>query len=186
MWPLLAAGAGLAGSIYSANKQADAMEEANSGELPEWLKPYVVGTGPVPEHIAGNPLINTNWMDYIKNLGSGQYDAPWQPMTANSPWFNPDQTFTPEQQEGSPYGALPEGMNPYTTPPPPQQEQGGGMDMDALTSFLKNKQSAMMLGGEGAQYGNTGDIYGHMRRMNPDMSYSEMDKMNELAKLLGR
>ena len=182
----IAAALGAAGSIIGGKMMGDSAEDAAEAarELPDWLKPYVTGGG-VPEYLQSQPKTNTAWMDYISRLGSGQPAGPWQPMNNASPWFNPDQTFTP-QQDGSPYGALPEGMAPHGQIPPQQQQGGGGMDMDALTSFLKNKQSAMMLGGEGAQYGNTGNIYGHMRRMNPDMSYQEMDKMNELAKLLGR
>lgn len=122
---LAGAAAGAAGSAYSANQNAKAAESAAGGDLPDWLRPYIKGVGGTPEHISETPQINTNWMDYIKRLGEGEYDTPWQPMTQNSPWFNPDQTFTPEGSQGlgNPYGTLPQ-------PPPmqqPMQPQGPSM-----------------------------------------------------------
>lgn len=183
-WGMVAGAAiGTVGSIYGANKAAGVAEE--SRDLPDWLKPYITGKGDIPSYIERDPLINTNWMDYVKRLGQGDTGAQWNPMTANSPWFQPDKTFTPNEG-GGPYGQLPPGMDPYGAPPQQPQQQGGGLDIDALTSFLKNKNTAMFMGGEGAQYGNTGDIYGYMKRGGSDMSYSQMDELNELAKLLGR
>lgn len=123
------AGAGLLGSVYSSNKAAEAAEEANSGELPEWLKPYILGDGSVPEWLTQQPKTNSNWLDYIGNLGQGDTAAPWQPMNENALQFHPERQFTPED-DGSQYGALPPGMNepPPQAMPPPQELQGRGYD----------------------------------------------------------
>ena len=148
MLPLLAAGATLAGSIYGANKQADAVKEANSGELPDWLKDYVLGSGPVPSHIAETPLINTNWMDYVMRLGQGDQSAQWNPMTADSPWFNPDQTFTPEPG-GGPYGQLPPGMQQPAQPP---VAQGPLFSQDQFQQAkLEARINGMLEGPDGPQ-----------------------------------
>ena len=143
----------LAGSVYSANKNADAMEDANSGDLPDWLKPYIKGDGEIPSYLTEDPLINTNWLDHIGQLGQGQYDSEWQPAFSNSPHFNPEQTFTPEQ-DGSPYGAGPPPPPPEEAPPEqqglppmfagmfgPQQQQTSGMTDDP---FMNSTMDSML------------------------------------------
>jgi len=129
---LVTAGAGLAGSVYGSNKAADAAEAANSGDLPEWLKPYMTGNV-VPDYLKQNPKLNTNWLDYITQLGEGNYESSWQPMSNQSPFFNPDQTFTPEPG-GGPYGQLPPGMQQ----PPPQQTTPG-RTVDDIIDDIKRK-----------------------------------------------
>lgn len=115
------AAVGAYGSYKSGKAQEEAME--NAGELPEWLKPYIIGDGSVPEWVTQQPKTNTKWLEYIGKLGQGDTSAPWQPMNENALQFHPEQQFTPED-DGSQYGALPPGMN---QPPPPQMQQGGGM-----------------------------------------------------------
>ena len=180
---LIGGGLGLIGSIIGGNKQEDMYEE--SRELPDWLKPYITGNGPTPSYIDNDPLINTNWMDYVMRLGQGDTDAQWAPMTGNSPWFNPDKTFTPDQG-GGPYGQLPPGFDPYGQAQQPQQPAGGGMDMDALTSFLRQKKMAGGMMGEMADYSSPLMMRSEMRRLGNDMSYDEFNKYGELAGLLGR
>lgn len=123
-WGAVAVGViGAGAGIYSANKSADAMADANSGDLPDWLKPYMTGGGGTPSYIDQDPLINSNWMDYVNQLGQGQWDAPWQPMTDQSLQFHPERQFTPVD-DGSPYGSLPE-QPPVAEQPiaPPVQQQ---------------------------------------------------------------
>ena len=113
---IIGAGAALIGSSQQADAQQEAAEQ--SQQLPPWLEPYMTGQY-VPQHISGSPLINTNWMDYITQLGQGNYNAPWQPMVPQSPWFNPDQTFTPgPATPDMPYGTLSPDQPGYTTPGP--------------------------------------------------------------------
>jgi len=135
-----------AAGVYGANKAASAAEKAAGGDLPDWLRPYIKGAGDIPKHLTENPQINTNWMDYIKQLGEGGYDAPWQPMTADSPWFNQDQTFTPEAG-GGPYGQLPPGMN---APPMMEQQQGPPQ----LTREMMLQMNSM--GGKGVEFDGGG------------------------------
>lgn len=141
--PLVTAGAGLAGSIYSSNKAADAAEAANSGDLPDWLRPYIKGAGPIPSYLTETPKINTGWLEYIQQLGRGDPNANWQPMTADSPFFNPDQTFTPGPADAqNPYGALPPGMN---QPPPGQQtpqqpQQPPGRTAEQIVADINRRQ----------------------------------------------
>ena len=168
---LVAGGLGLAGSVYGANKAADAAEE--SRELPEWMRPYVLGDGSVPEYMQERPKINTQWIDYIKRLGEGGYDAPWAPMTADSPWFNQDQTFTPEPG-GGPYGSLP------STKQPPVQ-QGGGMDLDAFTQFAERMARQNQISGMEDVPWDSGKRYSRDFR---DMSRSEFNGMDKLYQLM--
>jgi hypothetical protein len=109
----------------------------SSQESEPWkpIRPYIKGKGPVPDYVAGNPMINTNWLDYIAGLGGTNWDAPWQPPFATSPYFNPDQTFTPgPPTDGYPYGTPsdPNGAPPPEAPPPEAPpgasgSPGGGM-----------------------------------------------------------
>ena len=132
-WGVGSAAVSVIGGMYSANKNADAMENANSGDLPDWLRPYIKGGGPIPAYLTEDPPINQNWLDHIGELGQGQYDSEWQPAFASDPQFNPDQTFTPVDN-GSPYGALPEGVVGYgeptpgaiPPPPPPKNDDDEG------------------------------------------------------------
>ena len=116
----IGAGAGLLGGILGNKSQEDMLDE--SRKLPDWLRPYIKGAGDIPEYLTETPKINTNWLDHILALGSGNPQSNWAPMTSNSPWFNQDQTFTP-QQGGGQFGSLPPGMQ-QTAPPPAAPHRG--------------------------------------------------------------
>ena len=176
MWPaLIMAGASLAGSVYSANKNADAMEEANSGDLPDWLKPYVVGQGEMPGFVKDPNKTNTEWLKYIQQLGQGDTNAPWQPMSSGSIHFNPEQQFTPVD-DGSQYGALPPGMNQ-----PPGAQAPGGMDMDAMTQFMQGKELQNSISGMEDVPWSEGRQYSRGFR---DMDRGKFHKMNTLYELM--
>lgn len=178
-WIAVGAGAvSLAGSVYSANKNADAMEDANSGELPDWLKPYVIGDGKMPGFIENPAKINSNWMNYIDQMGKGDPNAQWQPMSSDNMFFHPEQQFTPDQG-GGPYGQLPPGM----TAPPPQQQPGGGMNMDAMTQFMDRMEGQNRISGMEDMPWSQGQRYNRGFR---GMERPEFDKMDTLYQLMRR
>ena len=124
----IAVGAAAVGAVGSV---AAASQSGGTTSTKPWkpIRPYIKGKGPTPAHIAGNPLINNNWLSYVQSIGSGDFNAPWQPMTQNSPWFNPDQTFTPDgpAPQWQPFGGyMPNQGGPYTggTPGGPQGSIG--------------------------------------------------------------
>ena len=140
MPPAIAAAAITAGaSIYSANKNADAVKEANSGDLPDWLRPYITGQGPQPESMQGPPRLNTQWLDYITRLGQGDHTAPWAPMTAHSPWFNPEMTFDPGAPSAeNPYGTAPAAGERNVMVNPPLGQPGGGVSGVPVSAMAFN------------------------------------------------
>lgn len=112
--PVIGSVAGGAMSLMGANKQADAQAEAAeaSRELPEWLKPYMVGdAGPEPEPIP----INYNWLDSLQQIGTSGMPGMDHPMSMNDPRMTFDNVHTP--YEGGPWGM---GLGPGV----PTQELG--------------------------------------------------------------
>jgi hypothetical protein len=162
MWgPIIGATIGAAGSLFGQDSAEDAAEKAR--RLPDWLKPYVKGAGDVPEYLSETPLINSNWMDYVMRLGQGDYGANWQPMTQDSPWFNPAQTFTPGAPDAqNPYGTLP----PPQAPPqaPPQQQQ-----MPSQQQMIQDARSQWL---------------GRMLERNPAAGMAEGPYQDELRQLM--
>lgn len=135
-------GAGV--SAYSASRQNDANQEAveASQEIPEWLRPYYIGTGqgqnmePVP--------VNYNWLDSMNEAAASGMPQSVPPMSMNNQMMTFNDVYTPT--EGGPWG---HGLSPG------QLTSEVGIPGESGSQFI-NQPEGFVPGTQGAQAGGAG------------------------------